>query len=105
MTIDVQTHGERHPAPHQTVDVRVRYLGARRPFEDPNAPAKETLAELKPRVLDFFKLKEGPVDGGIKVYVFAMDGVVLTDLNVTLGALAKGHHEVKLDLLERFEQG
>jgi hypothetical protein len=30
---------------------------------------------------------------------------VLSDLNVTLGTLAKGHHELKLDLLERFEQG
>lgn len=105
MNIEVQTHGERHPAPHKTVDLRVRYLGARRPFEDPNAPPKESLEELKPRVLNFFKLKEGPVDGGTKVYEFAMDGVVLSDLNVTLEALAKGRHELKLDLLERFEQG
>jgi len=105
MPVDVQTQGERHAAPQNTFEVRVRYLGARRPFEDPKAPAGETLAELKPRVLDFFKLKEGPMDGGTKVYVFAMDGVVLTDLSTTLGALAAGHHELKLDLLERFEQG
>jgi hypothetical protein len=87
------------------IDLRVRYLGARHPFEDPRAPTKENLTELKPRVLDFFKLKEGPVNGGTKVYEFAMDGVVLVDPSVTLEALAKGHHEVKLDLLERFEQG
>ncbi|MBS0418657.1 MAG: hypothetical protein JSR66_13170 [Proteobacteria bacterium] len=105
MPVDVQTHGERHAAPNKTIAVRVRYLGARHPFEDPKAPAGENLAELKPRVLDFFKLKEGPVDGGTKVYVFAMDGLVLTDLNTTLGVLAKEHHELKLDLLERFEQG
>jgi hypothetical protein len=105
MSVEIQTHGERHPAPHKTIDLRVRYLGARHPFEDPKAPAKESLAELKPRVLDFFKLKEGPADGGTKVYVFAIHGVVLTDLSETLGALAKGHHELKLDLLERFEQG
>jgi hypothetical protein len=105
MTTDVQSHEERHPAPNKTVNVRVRYLGARRPFEDPKASATETLAQLKPRVLDFFKLKEGPVDGGTKVYVFATDGVVLIDVDATLGALAKGHHDLKLDLLERFEQG
>ena len=105
MSIEVQAHGEHQTAPHEAIDLRVRYLGARRPFEDPKAPAKEALTELKPRVLDFFKLKEGPVDGGTKVYEFAMDGVVLSDLSVTLGALAKGHHDLKLDLLERFEQG
>lgn len=105
MITEAQAHAERHPTPHKTVNLRVRYLGARRPFEDPKASAKETLAQLKPRVLDFFNLKEGPVDGGTKVYVFAMDGVVLTDPNVTLGALAEGRHDVKLDLLERFEQG
>jgi hypothetical protein len=105
MSIEVHTHGERHPAAHKTIDLRVRYLGARHPYEDPKASATETLAELKPRVLEFFKLKEGPVDGGTKVYEFAMHGVVLANLNETLGALAKGEHELKLDLLERFEQG
>lgn len=105
MTTDTQTSAERHAAPHETVSVRVRYLGARRPFEEPKEPVNETLAELKPRVLDFFKLKEGPANGGTKFYVFTLDDVVLTDLNARLGTLAKGHHELKLDLLERFEQG
>ena len=105
MSIEVQTHGERLPAHHKTIDLRVRYLGARRAFEEPKASAAETLAELKPGVLDFFKLKEGPVDGGVKVYEFALDGIVLANLNETLEDLAKGRDELKLDLLERFEQG
>lgn len=105
MTTDIQTHGERHPAPHKTIDLRVRYIGARRPYEDPKAPSGETLAGLKPRVLDFFKLEEGAADGGTKVYVFALNGVALADLNATLGSLADKHHDLKLDLLERFEQG
>jgi len=105
MNIESQPHIERAPAAHKTIELRVRYLGARRPFEDPKASPRETLAELKPRVLDFFKLKEGAVDGGTKVYEFAMGGVVLADLSATLGSLAEKDHELKLDLLERFEQG
>jgi len=104
MTTEDHVHGGHPPLP-KTLHLRVRYLGARRPFEEEKAPVGETLAQLKPRVLEFFKLKEGPTDGGTKVYVFSLDGNVLTDLNATLGALAKGHGELKLDLLERFEQG
>lgn len=102
-----ETHSSADPAAahHHTIDFRVRYLGAKRPFEEPKAPAGETLAQEKPTVLEFFKLKEGPVEGGIKTYLFSQDGVIVTDLNQTLGTLAQGHHELKLDLLERFEQG
>ena len=55
--------------------------------------------------MPIFEYKAMSADGGTKVYVFSLDGNVLTDLNATLGALAKGHGELKLDLLERFEQG
>ena len=40
-----------------------------------------------------------------KTYFFAHDGVVQTDLSLTLGTLAEGKEELKLDLIERFEQG
>lgn len=106
MNIETQAHHpDRHPAPHRTIDLRVRYIGARRPFEDTRADARETLAQLKPRVLEFFRLKEGEANGGTKVYEFAQNGVVLADLSQTLGSLADKHHDLKLDLLERFQQG
>ena len=93
------------PAHRQTIDFHVRYIGARRSFDERNAPGRETLGQAKPQVLDFFKLKEGPANGGTKTYVFARDGIVLTDLNQMLGDLAQPRDVLKLDLLERFEQG
>ena len=90
--------------PH-SVNVRVRYISAKQPFVDAKADPGETLAAFKPRVLDFFQLAEGASGGGTKTYLFAQDGVTLDDPNATLAALAQGKHELKLDLLERFEQG
>lgn len=93
-------------ADHQhTIAVRVRYIGAHKPYVDSHAKPSETLATLKQQVLSFFGLTEGSVDNGTKVYVFAHDGVELTNLSQTLGQLATEGHEMKLDLLEQFEQG
>lgn len=94
-----------HQADHNTVAVRVRYLGAHKPFVDSHAKLDETLAALKYRVLEFFNLVEGSVENGTKVYVFAHDGVELTSLSQTLGQLVTEGREIKLDLLEQFEQG
>lgn len=85
--------------------VKVRYLAARRPFVDPQAQPEETLANLKPRVLAFFELVEGAVNGGTKIYQFVHENEVLTNLNVTLESIADGKHEVDLMLIEQFEQG
>ncbi len=98
-------HHDHHAQPSKGVDVTVRYIGARRSFEDRSASPKETLAELKVRVLAFFGLVEGPANGGTKVYVFSHNKEVLADLAETIGELANGQHDLKLDLLERFEQG
>ena len=89
----------------KTVVLNVRYISARHPFLDPKAERTETLAALKPRVLTFFHLVEGPVDGGVKSYIFAHDQTELKDMSVTLGSLAGERHELKLNLIERFEQG
>ena len=96
---------EGQKADHHKVAVRVRYIGAHKPFVDSHAQLDETLAALKQRVLSFFGLVEGAVENGTKVYAFAHDGVELTNLSQTLGQLATEGHEIKLDLLEQFEQG
>lgn len=90
---------------HKTLHLRVRYISARKPFEDPHASVNEKLAALKPRVLAFFNLSEVTTDGGTKTYSFSLNGVGVTDMSVTLGALAQGKHDLKLDLIERFDQG
>ena len=79
----------------------VRYLGAKKHYVDPHASATATLAQVKPKVLAFFGLKETPE----KVYVFSQDGTPITDLSITLGQLAHGKHELKLDLVEQLVQG
>lgn len=83
----------------------VRYLGAKKHYVDPHASASATLAQEKPKVLDFFGLKETPDQAGGKIYVFSHDGKPITDLSVTLGHLAAGKHELKLDLVEQLVQG
>lgn len=90
---------------HGTLVLTVRYITAIKRYVDEKARQEETLSALKPSVLKFFELTEGNVDGGTKSYFFSMGGDVLTDLSVTLGSLAHGKHELKLDLIERFEQG
>lgn len=96
---------EGHKAEQHLIAVRVRYIGAQKPFIDEHAKSDETLAALKQRVLSFFGLVEGSVENGTKVYVFSHNSVELTNLSQTLGQLATEDHEIKLDLLEQFEQG
>lgn len=97
--------GEKGAQQHQTLSLQVRYIASRKKYEEPKANKSATLAALKPAVLAFFGLHEGPVDGGTKNYFFAHDGVVQTDVSLTLGRLAEGKEHLKLDLIERFEQG
>lgn len=94
-----------HPKDPHSINLHVRYISAKQAFLEPKAPPAESLTALKPQVLDFFKLTEGASGGGTKTYLFALDGVALTDPNATLEALARGKHVLMLDLLERFEQG
>ena len=97
--------GQKGGQHHQTLSLQVRYIASRKRYEEPRASKEETLAGLKPKVLAFFGLNEGAVEGGTKTYFFAHDGVVLTDRSLTLGKVADGKEELKLDLIERFEQG
>lgn len=96
--------GENAPHHHHLV-VQVRYLAANRPYVDPKADGTETVAQLKPRVLEYFGLVEGDVDGGRKQYAFSVGGITLIDLNVSLASIAGDKHRVELTLLEQFIQG
>jgi hypothetical protein len=93
------------PTHQKTLVLQVRYIGARRRFVDPKANPLSTLPQVKPPILEFFGLKEGSADGGTKTYLFALDGEVLPNQSATLASLAADKHELKLDLIERFEQG
>lgn len=104
MNIEVQ-EGQKAAHQHNTIVVSVRYITSRKRFVEPQAQPEESLATLKIRVLDFFELAEGGVEGGTKTYQLALDGIVQTNLGATLGSLADGKHELKLDLIELFEQG
>ncbi len=86
---------------HEFLVLHVRYLGVHHLFVDDGAPPTETLAQLKPRVLDYFRLSE---TGG-KTYSFSHDGKGLTNLSTTLGDVSEGKHELTLKLVEQFEQG
>lgn len=102
MTTEIQ---EGHKAKQHSIAVRVRYIGAQKPYIDAHAKPDETLATLKLKVLSFFKLSESSADNGTKVYAFSHDGIELTNLSLTLGQLVIEGPEIKLDLLEQFEQG
>ena len=95
---------DKKPQAHP-IQVHVRYAAKGKPYGDKHEPA-ETLAQVKPKVLNFFTLKEGPVEGGgEKTYFFVLDGQEQTDLSQTLGALAGDKHEIKFNLVERLTQG
>ncbi|MEY5097313.1 MAG: hypothetical protein RJA36_32 [Pseudomonadota bacterium] len=101
----VETSSEELARPHGTLALRVRYLASPRPYVEPRAPLTETLAILKPKVLHFFGLAEGEVEGGRKEYAFSAHGVIQSNPAETLGHLAQGKHELELKLLEQFIQG
>jgi len=88
-----------------TLNLHVRYLASPKPYVDPKALLTETLGELKPVVLKYFGLVEGPVDGGRKEYAFSAHGVIQSNMSETLGNLAQGKHQLELKLLEQFIQG
>lgn len=97
--------GDELARPHTALLLRVRYLASPRPYVEPSVDDGETLAALKPRVLQYFGLAEGDLNGGRKEYVFADDGVIQTNLNVTVGELSGGRRTLLLTLLEQFVQG
>lgn len=95
-------HNEQHPSHNgHTITVMVKYITSSKKFVDSHARKNEALATLKPQALDFFTL----VEDDAKTYQFSLDGVVQTNLAVTLGSLAGDKHELKLNLTEVLKQG
>jgi hypothetical protein len=90
---------------HTTLALRVRYLAVPQPYVDPNAPAAETLGQVKAQVLTHFGLVEGDANGGRKEYALAVGGVIQSDLSATIGTVAAGKQTLELNLLEQFVQG
>ena len=77
-----------------TLYIVVVYPAARDDLKQTGVSRKETLAQLKARVLVAFELTEGKgPDGTITSYVFYHHKDKLEDLNRTLGQIA-GHEDV-----------
>jgi len=88
-----------------TLVLRVDYAPAKKPLVEPQAQAEMTLAQAKALAMDYFKVVEGDVPGGRKVYQLSFDDVVQSNLNNTLESLVKHGREVELLLIEQFIQG
>lgn len=82
--------------------VQVRYIAVKQPVVDKFEPTM-TLTDFKVLVLNEFGLREGPADGGTKVYNLVFNSKTLTDLSVALGTF--GEHELKFTLVEQLIQG
>jgi hypothetical protein len=88
------------------VHVKVVYAPAADKFNDPHVKPTETVGQLKARVLDFFKLKEGPrPDGSVATYTLYQGKTLLEDMAQTIGAIAHGEHTLDLKLAEQIVQG
>jgi len=87
-----------------TINVTVRYAAATKPFVDPKALAAESVAHLKARVLEHFKLQDSPPGEG-KTYSLALGEDLLTNPSATLGSLVQHGNHLKLSLVEQFTQG
>ena len=88
-----------------TLVLRVDYAPVKQPLVEPHAEGGMTLVQVKALAMDHFKVVEGEVSGGTKVYQLSFEDVVQSNLNVTLDSLAKHGRQVELLLIEQFIQG
>ena len=95
------------PPKTDTLNVTVRYAAAPKPFQDHDALGTETLAHLKARVLDAFGLTEGESspDGNSISYKLYHGKTELTDMSVTLDAVAGNARALELKLSQYVQQG
>lgn len=85
--------------------LRIDYAPVKQPFVEPHAQGEMTLAQVKVLAMDHFKVAEGEVAGGSKVYQLSFEDVVQSNLNVTLESLLKHGRQIELLLIEQFIQG
>jgi hypothetical protein len=89
-----------------TLEVKVTYPAAKKPFEQKNVNATETVGTLKTAVLNAFGLTEGQsADGKTYTYTLFHGKTPLENPNQTLGEIAGEHHELELKLSQQVTQG
>jgi hypothetical protein len=89
----------------QSLHVTVTYPAAGKPFQDKDVSPTETLAWLKARVLEFFRLTEGEEGGNQVLYVLFKGKDRLEDPSVTLQILAGEAGALSLKLSQQIVQG
>ncbi|MGA2623824.1 MAG: hypothetical protein ABSF91_08235 [Bacteroidota bacterium] len=82
------------------IKVQVHYIAAGKPFQKDAQPS-ETVGELKTQALVAFGLSEG----GGKTFKLFHQKQELLNMSQTLGEIADGKKELKLDLEEVLIQG
>jgi hypothetical protein len=89
-----------------TLEVKVTYPAAKKPFVQENVSATETVGTLKTAVLNAFGLTEGQsADGKTYTYTLFHGKTPLENRNQTLGEIAGEHHELELKLSQQVTQG
>jgi hypothetical protein len=89
-----------------TLDIVVVYPAARDDLKETDVSRKETLGQLKVRVLIAFELTEGKgPDGTITSYVFYHHKDKLEDLSRTLGHIAGDEDVLRLKLAQQIVYG
>ncbi len=90
----------------KTLEVKVTFSAAKKPFEQENASRTETVGTLKKAVLDAFGLTEGQsADGKTFTYTLFHGKTPLENLSQTLGEIAGDKHELELKLSQQVTQG
>jgi hypothetical protein len=90
----------------KTLEVKVTYVAAKKPFEQENASRSETVGTLKATVLNAFGLTEGQAaDGKTYTYTLFQGKTPLENLSQTLGEIAGHKDELELKLSQQVTQG
>lgn len=101
---NIATSGDPTAVQLHYLTVTIRYAAATKPFVDTKALEAESVAHLKARVLEHFKLQDSPPGEG-KTYSLALGEDLLTNPSATLGSLVQHGNHLKLSLVEQFTQG
>lgn len=105
-TSEVAVAGNAAKDKEKTLHVVVHYVAAEEPFKDKDADRKETVGQLKQRVLTEFGLTEGQTpDGNIATYTIYHHKTAVENMGQTLGDLAGDDQTLQLRLVQQITQG